>query len=63
MAARVAKTWQVSAILVSLGPCQNQQTMKLAAIDIGSNAIRLQVIRIIKEGERLSFKNQEYMAL
>lgn len=35
--------------------------MKLAAIDIGSNAIRLQVIRIIKEGERISFKNQEYI--
>lgn len=35
--------------------------MKLAAIDIGSNAIRLQVIRIIKDGERLSFKNQEYI--
>ncbi|MCB9048470.1 MAG: phosphatase [Lewinellaceae bacterium] len=35
--------------------------MKLAAIDIGSNAIRLQVIRIIKEGTRISFKNQEYI--
>lgn len=35
--------------------------MKLAAIDIGSNAIRLQVIRVIKENERISFKKLEYL--
>ncbi|MCB9299589.1 MAG: phosphatase [Lewinellaceae bacterium] len=35
--------------------------MILAAIDIGSNAIRLQVIRVIKEGERISFKKLEFI--
>lgn len=35
--------------------------MKLAAIDIGSNAIRLQVIRVIGKEEGLSFKKLEYI--
>jgi exopolyphosphatase / guanosine-5'-triphosphate,3'-diphosphate pyrophosphatase len=35
--------------------------MILAAIDIGSNAIRLQVIRTIKEGSRISFKKLEFI--
>lgn len=35
--------------------------MKLAAIDIGSNAIRLQVIRVIRKEQGLSFKKLEYI--
>lgn len=35
--------------------------MKLAAIDIGSNAIRLQIIRIIQEKEGVSFKKLEFI--
>ena len=35
--------------------------MKLAAIDIGSNAIRLQVIRVIQENKMVSFKKQEFI--
>lgn len=35
--------------------------MKLAAIDIGSNAIRLQIIRVIKENDIVSFKKLEYL--
>ncbi len=35
--------------------------MKLAAIDIGSNAIRLQIIRVIRENEVISFKKLEYL--
>lgn len=35
--------------------------MKLAAIDIGSNAIRLQIIRVIRENELVSFKKLEYL--
>lgn len=35
--------------------------MKLAAIDIGSNAIRLQIIRVIKEEKHISFKKLEYI--
>lgn len=35
--------------------------MKLAAIDIGSNAIRLQVIRVISRDSGLSFKKLEYI--
>jgi exopolyphosphatase/guanosine-5'-triphosphate,3'-diphosphate pyrophosphatase len=35
--------------------------MKLAAIDIGSNAIRFQVIRAIRYKEALSFKKLEYV--
>ena len=40
---------------------KNKTAMILAAIDIGSNAIRLQVIRAIKEGERVSFKKLEFI--
>ena len=35
--------------------------MILAAIDIGSNAIRLQVVRVIRENDLLSFKKLEYL--
>lgn len=35
--------------------------MKLAAIDIGSNAIRLQIIRVIKENDLVSFKKLEFL--
>lgn len=35
--------------------------MKLAAIDIGSNAIRFQVIRVIRLGDSVSFKKLEYI--
>lgn len=35
--------------------------MKLAAIDIGSNAIRLQIIRVIREDHMVSFKKLEYL--
>lgn len=35
--------------------------MQLAAVDIGSNAIRLQVVRSIKEDELVSFKKTEYL--
>jgi len=35
--------------------------MKLAAIDIGSNAIRLQIIRVIRENKLVSFKKLEYL--
>ncbi len=35
--------------------------MKLAAIDIGSNAIRLQIIRVIQENDLVSFKKLEYL--
>jgi exopolyphosphatase/guanosine-5'-triphosphate,3'-diphosphate pyrophosphatase len=35
--------------------------MQLAAVDIGSNAIRLQVVRSIEEEELVSFKKVEYM--
>ncbi len=35
--------------------------MKLAAIDIGSNAIRFQVIRVIRYRDTLSFKKLEYI--
>jgi len=35
--------------------------MKLAAIDIGSNAIRLQIIRVIKENDIVSFKKIEFL--
>ncbi|MFM8449857.1 MAG: phosphatase, partial [Haliscomenobacter sp.] len=35
--------------------------MKLAAIDIGSNAIRFQVIRVIRTNDTLSFKKLEYI--
>ena len=35
--------------------------MKLAAIDIGSNAIRFQVIRVIRYSDTLSFKKLEYI--
>ncbi len=35
--------------------------MKLAAIDIGSNAIRLQIIRVLKEKDTVSFKKLEYL--
>lgn len=35
--------------------------MKLAAIDIGSNAIRFQLIRVIRVGNAISFKKLEYI--
>lgn len=35
--------------------------MILAAIDIGSNAIRLQIIRVIKENDLVSFKKLEFL--
>ena len=35
--------------------------MILAAIDIGSNAIRLQVVRVIRDNELVSFKKLEYL--
>ena len=35
--------------------------MILAAIDIGSNGIRLQIIRVIKDGNKVSFKKLEYI--
>jgi exopolyphosphatase/guanosine-5'-triphosphate,3'-diphosphate pyrophosphatase len=35
--------------------------MKLAAIDIGSNAIRLQIVRVYEENELVSFKKIEYL--
>lgn len=35
--------------------------MKLAAIDIGSNAIRLQIIRVIRENNLVSFKKLEFL--
>ena len=35
--------------------------MQLAAVDIGSNAIRLQIVRPILEGERVAFKKTEYL--
>lgn len=35
--------------------------MKLAAIDIGSNAIRLQVVNVIEEENLVSFKKLEYL--
>ena len=35
--------------------------MVLAAIDIGSNGIRFQVIRILKNNERIGFKKLEYI--
>lgn len=35
--------------------------MKLAAVDIGSNAIRFQVIRVIRYSDTLSFKKLEYI--
>jgi len=35
--------------------------MKLAAIDIGSNAIRLQIVNVFKEGKLISFKKLEFL--
>lgn len=35
--------------------------MILAAVDIGSNAIRLQVVRVIRENDLVSFKKLEYL--
>ena len=35
--------------------------MKLAAIDIGSNAIRLQVVKVFEEENLISFKKLEYL--
>jgi exopolyphosphatase/guanosine-5'-triphosphate,3'-diphosphate pyrophosphatase len=35
--------------------------MKLAAIDIGSNAIRFQVSSILDNGKRILFKKLEYV--
>ncbi|HOY12782.1 MAG TPA: phosphatase [Saprospiraceae bacterium] len=38
-----------------------QDSMQLAAVDIGSNAIRLQIVRPIMEGNLVSFKKTEYI--
>ena len=35
--------------------------MKLAAIDIGSNAIRLQIVRVYDDGDLVSFKKLEFL--
>lgn len=35
--------------------------MKLACIDVGSNAIRLQVVRVIEEEEMISFQKLQYI--
>lgn len=35
--------------------------MKLAAIDIGSNAIRLQVVKVFEDEDKVSFKKLEYL--
>lgn len=35
--------------------------MKLAAIDIGSNAIRLQIVRVFEENDLVSFKKIEFL--
>jgi exopolyphosphatase/guanosine-5'-triphosphate,3'-diphosphate pyrophosphatase len=35
--------------------------MKLAAIDIGSNAIRLQIVNVLEEGDLISFKKLEFL--
>lgn len=35
--------------------------MKLAAIDIGSNAIRLQIVKAFEENKRVSFKKLEFL--
>jgi exopolyphosphatase/guanosine-5'-triphosphate,3'-diphosphate pyrophosphatase len=35
--------------------------MKLAAIDIGSNAIRLQVVKVFEDEDQVSFKKLEYL--
>lgn len=35
--------------------------IQLAAVDIGSNAIRLQIVRPITEGERVAFKKTEFL--
>lgn len=35
--------------------------MKLAAIDIGSNAVRLQITKVIRDKEKISFKKMEYV--
>lgn len=39
----------------------NRKTLKLAAIDIGSNAIRLQISTILEKGPRVLFKKLEYV--
>lgn len=35
--------------------------MKIAAIDIGSNAIRLQIVKVFEENKRVSFKKLEFL--
>ncbi|HMP32205.1 MAG TPA: phosphatase, partial [Saprospiraceae bacterium] len=39
----------------------HKDNMQLAAVDIGSNAIRLQVVRSIEEEQMVSFKKTEFM--
>lgn len=54
----------ISAIFAVYSHAIHQQhcsMMKLAAVDIGSNAIRFQVIRAIRYNEALSFKKLEYI--
>ncbi|MFT7035826.1 MAG: exopolyphosphatase/guanosine-5'-triphosphate,3'-diphosphate pyrophosphatase, partial [Cyclobacteriaceae bacterium] len=35
--------------------------MKLAAIDIGSNAVRLQITNVISYGDNITFKKLQYI--
>ena len=35
--------------------------MKLASIDIGTNAIRLQIVNVYEEGKLVSFKKLEFL--
>ena len=42
-------------------PITNNETVKLAAIDIGSNAIRFQVSSVLDRGPRILFKKLEYI--
>ena len=47
--------------LPSPHPITNNETVKLAAIDIGSNAIRFQVSSVLDRGPRILFKKLEYI--
>ncbi len=48
-------------IPVPLPTDRKRTKMKLAAIDIGSNAIRLQVVRVIRDEQNIAFKKLEYI--
>ena len=47
--------------LPSPNPITSNETVKLAAIDIGSNAIRFQVSSVLDRGPRILFKKLEYI--